>query len=104
MIKYFNGEKLKLLRKSRGLTTIDLGKQVNLSQSYISRFENNKAIPDVEMLGKILAVLDSNLSSFFYSESGNNIELQELESILRELGEEEKRALISYLKVRVQSD
>jgi len=41
------GEKLRALRKSKGLTTNELAEKVNVSQSYISRFENNRAIPAI---------------------------------------------------------
>lgn len=101
MTKYFNGEALKQLRKNRGLTTTELAEKVAVSQSYISRFENNKAVPDVEMLGKILEALDSNLATFFYNEKESSVDLQELQSILDKLSEEERKALIHYLKVRI---
>lgn len=62
------GERLRNLRISRNLTTQQLADKVAVSQSYISRFENNRAIPDVDLLDKILAALDSNLASFFENE------------------------------------
>ncbi len=59
------GERLRSLRQARGLTTQQLADKVAVSQSYISRFENNRAVPDIELLGKILHALDSDLASFF---------------------------------------
>lgn len=59
------GERLRSLRLARGLTTQQLADKVAVSQSYISRFENNRAVPDIELLGKILHALDSDLASFF---------------------------------------
>lgn|SRR5690606_4609551 len=59
------GDRLKALRKSNNLTTSELANKINISQSYLSRFENNKAIPDIEMLDRILHALDSDLATFF---------------------------------------
>lgn len=59
------GSRLKMLRKSKGLTTQQLANVVNVSQSYISRFENSRAIPDIDMLERILTALNSDLASFF---------------------------------------
>lgn len=68
------GEKLRSLRKSIPMTTQELARKVNVSQSYISRFENNRAIPDVDMLAQILAALGTDLASFF---SRDTMELTE---------------------------
>lgn len=67
MEKYFSGSKLQELRKSRGLTSQELASKMGYSQSYISRFENNKAIPDVNTLIKMLNILDTDIATFFSS-------------------------------------
>lgn len=59
------GNKLRTLRKSRGLTTYELAEKISVSQSYISRFENNHAVPDIMLLEKILNALGTNLATFF---------------------------------------
>lgn len=62
------GNQLRALRKSKNITTQELANKVSISQSYISRFENGRAIPDIDMLERILTALGTNLSSFFSSE------------------------------------
>lgn len=62
------GERIRTLRKAKNLTTQELADKVNISQSYISRFENNRAIPDIDMLERILTALNSSLSTFFTDE------------------------------------
>ncbi|BBN97890.1 helix-turn-helix domain-containing protein [Sporolactobacillus terrae] len=62
------GERLKLRRKRLNMTTQELADKVSISQSYISRFENDRAIPDVDMLSRILTALNTDLSSFFAKE------------------------------------
>lgn len=64
-MKYNIGNLLRSLRKNNELTTQELADRVNVSQSYISRFENNRAIPDVDMLEKILNALNTDLPTFF---------------------------------------
>ncbi len=59
------GDQLRTLRKAKNLTTQQLADRINISQSYISRFENNRAIPDIDMLDRILKALDTTLSTFF---------------------------------------
>lgn len=62
------GNQLKALRKSKNMTTQQLADKVSVSQSYISRFENGRAIPDIEMLESILTALGTDLASFFSSQ------------------------------------
>lgn len=72
------GDKLRSLRKSRGLTTSELADKVSVSQSYISRFENNRAVPDVDMLARILEALGTSIASFFANDDSLPPELDEL--------------------------
>ncbi|QPR69620.1 helix-turn-helix transcriptional regulator [Lysinibacillus macroides] len=65
MKKSFDGQKLKTLRKSKGFTTQQVADNLHVSQSYISRFENNRAVPDVDMLANILDVLGTSISDFY---------------------------------------
>lgn len=62
------GNQLKVLRKAKNMTIQELEIKVSISQSYISRFENGRANPEIEMLESILAALNTDLASFFSSE------------------------------------
>lgn len=46
-------ERIKELRTSRGLTQVDLAKELNVSKQCISNWENNNIQPSVDMLVKI---------------------------------------------------
>lgn len=59
------GSQLRTVRKAKNITTQELANKVNISQSYISRFENGRAVPDIDMLEKILEALGTDLASFF---------------------------------------
>jgi len=47
------GNKLKALRVEKGFTPLDVAERLNISESTYRRFENDKSIPDIEMLDKI---------------------------------------------------
>lgn len=61
------GEKIKMLRKQRGLSTTQLADKTGLSQTYISRLENGKRTsPSQSALQKIAAALDTNIYRLLY--------------------------------------
>lgn len=94
------GEKLRILRNTKGYTTQQLADKVSVSQSYISRFENGRAIPDIDMLEKILHALETNLSIFFsedYQDMSEDL-LQLLET-LKTLSPEARFKLNEFLKL-----
>lgn len=94
------GDKLRNLRNSRKLTTQQLADKVAISQSYISRFENNRAIPDVDLLHKILTALDSDLGSFFENESEiKSVELLQLIETIKTLTPEAQVKLNEFLQL-----
>lgn len=68
MKHYFKGKKLKELRKAKGLTASELGSKMGYSQSYISRFETDRATPDINALGDMLKYLGTDIPSFFCDE------------------------------------
>lgn len=59
------GSKLKAIRKSNNYTAMELAEKVNVSQAYISKIENGKASPNLEMLSNLLEALDSDIYTFF---------------------------------------
>ena len=52
------GEKLKAARKKAGLSQEELAKKVSVSRQAITKWENNKGIPDVENLKALAALFD----------------------------------------------
>jgi len=47
------GEKLRQLRKQRGLTLVQLGDMLEVNNTFVSRMERGKAIPNAAMILKI---------------------------------------------------
>src|SRR5699024_6331571 len=62
------GKAIKNARKSYPLTLEELGERVGVTHAFLSRVENNKVIPNDELLIKIANVLDFNDSQDFLNE------------------------------------
>lgn len=97
------GNKLRKLRKAKNYSTQQLADMVNVSQSYISRFENGNAIPNVDMLERILHALETNLSTFFSAEFEEMPQdLLQLIDTVKKLSPEARVKLNEFLKVMVE--
>src|SRR5690625_7519112 len=97
------GNQLKALRKAKNLTTQELADKVSISQSYLSRFENGRANPDIEMLESILTALGTNLSSFFALELVDMTEdLIQLLDTVKKLSTEASSILNEYLNTMLE--
>jgi Zn-dependent peptidase ImmA (M78 family)/transcriptional regulator with XRE-family HTH domain len=70
-IHNFQGKKLKTARLIRGFTLEDLGKELGLSHQSVSKYENDKSSPDLDMIRRLADLLQF-APSFFY---GDNNEL-----------------------------
>lgn len=58
------GQKIKELRKKRGLTQKELGKRLNVSYQMIAQYESGRRKPKIEQLRKIAQALSVDLSEF----------------------------------------
>lgn len=57
------GIKLRHARQLRGLSLEELGARVELTQGYLSKIENDRAVPTIATLHKIVHVLEVNINS-----------------------------------------
>lgn len=65
----FIGEKLKNLRKDRGITQKELADNAGVTAAMISIMESNKVSPSVATLMKVLSALNISPGEFFQQES-----------------------------------
>ncbi|MFA1820134.1 helix-turn-helix domain-containing protein [Virgibacillus oceani] len=93
------GNQLKAYRKSKKMTTQEVADKVSISQSYISRFENGRAIPDIDLLERILAALGTDLSTFFAGDEDLPEDLIQLIDTLKTLSPEARRKLNEFLQL-----
>ena len=70
------GEKLKQLRKTKGISQEVLSLKLNVVRQTISKWEKGTSVPDADLLVKIAAVLDTSvnelLSEAFYQKEDKN--------------------------------
>jgi transcriptional regulator with XRE-family HTH domain len=52
------GEKLYQLRNKRGLTLTDLGKMLDVHNTFVSQLEKGRRVPNAEMILKIADIFD----------------------------------------------
>ena len=65
MIEKQIADKIKLIRKSKGMTLAQLGDVTNLSKGLLSRVENNLVSPPIATLSKIAQGLEVPIGIFF---------------------------------------
>jgi len=64
-----NTEKLKELRKGKGLSTVEFAKSVHVSQQMMSFLENGDRLPSLPLLAKIIIRLDCNINDLVIIDS-----------------------------------
>lgn len=55
------GENIRRIRKEKGLTQKQLGERLNMTQSAVGQFENDKTSPKIETVEKIASALGVNI-------------------------------------------
>ena len=65
MIEKKIADKIKLIRKSKGMTLAQLGDETHLSKGLLSRVENNLVSPPIATLSKIAQGLEVPIGIFF---------------------------------------
>lgn len=67
------GEKIRILRKGKGMTLQTLAESAGVTASYISQLERNLVDPSLSTLRKISRVLGVSMSSFLENEEENTV-------------------------------
>lgn len=68
MIEKQIADRIREVRKSKGLTLEQLGKKIGISRGMLSRLENNQSSPPIATLAKIAQGLEVPISIFFESD------------------------------------
>ena len=64
-------ETLKKLRKEKGLSQVQLGKQMFVDNSTVARWENGTRLPDAAMISRLSRVLDADIGTLFSAAAGS---------------------------------
>lgn len=88
------GQKIRAIRRARGLSSVEVAELAGLSQSTISNFENGNRPITLETLQKICCALDIDIADLFLQEDLPP-ELIRLLSVAKQLTSEEANHLVS---------
>ncbi len=96
------GERLRKLRRERGLTQEETALRAEITTSYYGQLERNIANPTVSMLNKICDVLGVSITDIFTDSNTNLMGIDALSMqilhFLSDKSDEEKRAALAILK------
>ncbi len=103
MNNVFNyGERLRSLRRERGLTQEEVALRADITTSYYGQIERGSANPSVTLLEKICAVMGISISDIFTNADTNPLTIDALSmQIIHQLNgksDEEKELILSMIK------
>jgi len=71
------GNKIRALRKEKGISQVGLARALKMSASYLSMVESGKRMPSVEMLILISEYLDVSVNELLYASYGEPVRAPE---------------------------
>lgn len=93
------GNKLRELRKNKGLTQERLGEKIGVSANAIGQFERGKILPNLNTVASIIDALDVDANLFFERSAADySEEAKWMSRILDRMSNEEKRIVGHFLK------
>lgn len=96
--KQILGRHIRMLRKQRGMTLRALAKRVGCSESMLSKVENGKGNPSVNVLHSIAQALGTNMGSLFQLDPAPGVVLRKGERHLAQLTNVDgKGVILEYL-------
>lgn len=104
------GAKLKYLRKSRGLTQIELSQYIGIAQQTLGGYENSKSQPDIEILKKFAEffnvstdyLLQIDVQDETRNTSENDIFIKKLNDYARQLNSTNRDIIIGTMAKMIQ--
>lgn len=92
------GERFKNLRKEKGLTQPELAKIFHTTKSSISKYENNKSLPEVETLKEYADYFKVSIDYLLGKTDIKNPSMNIPEGVQKYLNDEENQFLIDLLQ------
>lgn len=98
------GERLRKLRKEKGLTQKELSTRVEVDYSYIGKIERGEQLPSIKMLIRLSEILSIPIGYFF--QEGHIMGLLEHlpEELIDIAGDRKKRIFLKFLKYIDEED
>lgn len=82
------GERMKELRKRRGLTQEELAVRLNVVRQTVSKWEKGLSVPDADMLQKMAEILDTDVSELLGGERREAASTNEIAEQLSRINEQ----------------
>ena len=100
------GNKIKEIRKKRGLTQAELAEKINVDPKYISRLETGNSTPSIPTIAKISETLDVEMFNFFIVETDKkkNQLIELISSKLPKANIKELNAIFEILNIMVEKN
>lgn len=96
------GDRLKQLRKERGLSQEEMALRADITTSYYGQLERGQANPSIALLEKICAVMNIQIADIFTDTNTNILGIDAISmQVLQQLNgksSEEKAVILSILK------
>ena len=94
------GERIKRVRKSRGMTQEILAEKLNVSIGYVSQIERGITKINLDILGAISSILDYDIAGFVSESATKSNEYMETELInqIRTLDQNKKKFILAMNK------
>ncbi len=100
--KFNYGERLRQLRRERGLTQEEMALRADITTSYYGQLERNIANPTISMLNKICEVMGVSITDIFTESNTNLLGIDALSMrilhFLSDKTDEEKETALALLK------
>lgn len=99
------GERIKRVRKSRGITQEAMAERLNVSIGYVSQVERGVTKISLDLLGAISSILDSDIADFISESAVNSNEYMETELIseIRKLDKRKKKFILNLIRLTNES-
>jgi transcriptional regulator with XRE-family HTH domain len=107
MKRNFVGEKVRRLRKERGMTQSELASRIGIIQSDLCRMEKGEYRVSLDTLFRILEVFGIAIGDFFEEAPGADVPAAseaEVVDRFRRLSDEAQREVLAYIRFKEQQD
>lgn len=95
------GEKIRGLRKERGLTQADLAARIGVQQSDLCRMETGEYRVSLDALFKILGTFEMGIGEFFRESDGEaDVAGQEVLSLWRRLDRRSREEVLEFIRFK----
>lgn len=99
------GERIRFLRKERGLSQEELAYRASLHNTYIGQLERGEKNATIESVAKVCAALEITLEELFKDKVNHSkvlsFELEEMVRLLEDRSKKDQRAVLMFIETLI---